>query len=302
MNRLPRTARPNPCVSGFILTPRAQVVAEHIGRLAVRALYHEAVLYPKPGLVSAVDCGAHRDMTLATFYRSLFALRSYFPAIAALGAALPSLRILQRRGLEAEAAMLRATGGVNTHRGAIFNLGLLCAAAGAVAATDERCTAAAVCAQVRRTWGRAIRRDLAAHRGETHGMRVMRSHGVGGARAEAAGGFRSVHRHGLPAFRAIAAWTFDRERASVQALFALIAHVDDSNLLWRGEREGLAFAQHGARQFLARGGVLANDWRATAVSLHHEFVRRGLSPGGSADLLAVTLFLDELETASRGAP
>ena len=302
MNRLPRTARKNPAAADAVVAPRSPGVTEHIGRLAVRALYHEAVLYPKPGLVSPVDCGAHRDMSIATFYRSLFALRSYFPAITALGADLPSLRVLQRRGMEAEAAMLRATNGVNTHRGAIFNLGLLCAAAGAVAATGERCTADAVCARVRRTWGRAIRDDLATAGGTAHGLCVMRTYGVGGARSEAAGGFRSVRKYALPAFRAIVARTRERERASAQALFVLIAHLDDSNLLWRGGREGLAFAQQNARYFLARGGVLAGDWRAMAVALHHAFVRRGLSPGGSADLLAVTLFLDELDTASRGAP
>jgi triphosphoribosyl-dephospho-CoA synthase len=302
MNCLPRIARKHPAAADVDVTPRPHGVTESIGRLAVRALYHEAVLYPKPGLVSPVDCGAHRDMSIATFYRSLFALRGYFPAIAALGADRPPLRILQRRGMEAEAAMLRATGGVNTHRGAIFNLGLLCAAAGAVAAAGERCTADAVCMRVRRTWGRAIRRDLATAGGATHGLRVLQTYGVGGARAEAAGGFRSVRRYALPAFRAVVARTCDRERASLQALFVLIAQLDDSNLLWRGEREGLAFAQHGARYFLARGGVLAGDWRATALRLHHAFVRRGLSPGGSADLLAVTLFLDELDPAPRGAP
>ena len=150
MNRFPRTARPHPGAAGFILTPRSQVVAEHIGRLAIRALYHEAALYPKPGLVSPVDGGAHRDMTISTFYRSLFALRGYFPAIAAMGAELPALPVLQRRGMEAETAMLRATNGVNTHRGAIFNLGLLCAAAGAVVATNATCSADAVCTKLRR--------------------------------------------------------------------------------------------------------------------------------------------------------
>ena len=302
MNRLPRTADKNQAAAEVVVTPRSHGVTEYIGRLAVRALYHEAVLYPKPGLVSPVDCGAHRDMSIATFYRSLFALRGYFPAIAALGVDLPPLRILQRRGLEAEEAMLRATGGINAHRGAIFNLGLLCAAAGAVAASGERCTADAVCARVRQTWGRAIRRDLASAGGTTHGLCVMRTYGVGGARSEAAGGFRSVRRYALPAFRAAVARTADRERASVQALFALIAQLDDSNLLWRGGSEGLAFAQRGARDFLARGGVLASDWRTTALHLHHAFIRRELSPGGSADLLAVTLFLDELDPAPRGAP
>ena len=247
----------------------------------MRALYHEAVLYPKPGLVSPVDCGAHRDMTIATFYRSLFALRGYFPAIAALGATSPPLLSLQRCGMEGETAMLRATDGVNVHRGAIFNLGLLCAAAGALTATGGACSAEATCAHVRRTWGREIRRDLATAAGETHGLRVRRAFGVGGARAEAAGGFGSVRAHALPALRAVLACTFDRERASVQGLFALIAHVADTNLMWRGGREGLAFAQCSARRFLARGGVLAHDWRTAAVALHHEFVRRGLSPGGA---------------------
>jgi triphosphoribosyl-dephospho-CoA synthase len=302
MTRLPSLAGPRPGAAGFILTPRSQVVAGHIGRLAIRALYHEAVLFPKPGLVSRVDRGAHRDMTIATFYRSLFALRGYFPAIAALGARRPPLPVLQRRGMEAEAAMLHATNGVNTHRGAIFNLGLLCAAAGALAAADARCTADAVCAQLRRSWGRAIRRDLATAGDATHGLRMARSFGVGGARSEAASGFRSVRIHALPAFRDAVTSTGERDRASVQALFALIAHVADTNLLWRGGREGLAFAQRGARYFLARGGVLAHDWRVTAVRLHHEFTRRGLSPGGSADLLAVTLFLDELDMASRAEP
>lgn len=301
MSRPTRRTRPSP-VPGFTLLPPAQVAAEHIGRLAVRALYHEAVLYPKPGLVSPVDSGAHRDMTIATFYRSLSALRGYFTAIAALGATSPPLRSLQRCGMGAETAMLLATDGVNVHRGAIFNLGLLCAAAGALTTTGGVCSAQALCAHVRRTWGREIRRDLPTAAGETHGSRVARAFGVGGARAEAAGGFRSVRAHALPAFRAVLARTFDRERASVQALFALIAYVADTNLMWRGGREGLAFAQSSARRFLAGGGVLADDWRAAAVALHQEFVRRRLSPGGSADLLAVTLFLDELETATRGAP
>ena len=232
----------------------------------MRALYHEAVLYPKPGLVSPVDRGAHRDMTIATFYRSLFSLRGYFPAIAALGARRPPLPVLQRRGMEAETAMLHATSGINTHRGAIFNLGLLCAAAGAVAAADTRCSADAVCAQLRRTWGRAIRRDLATAGDGTHGLRVARTSASAARAVRRPAAFARCALHALPAFRAAVTRTGDRERASVQALFALIAHVADTNLLWRGGREGLAFAQRGARHFLKRGGVLAADWRATAVA------------------------------------
>jgi triphosphoribosyl-dephospho-CoA synthase len=270
--------------------------AQRIGRLAVRALHHEAVLYPKPGLVSPVDSGAHADMTIATFYRSLFALRGYFPAIAALGAARAPWPVLQARGIAAEAAMLRATQGANTHRGAIFNLGLLCAGAGAVAASGRRVEANAACAWVRGAWGEEILGGLAAASNTTHGMQMMRTFGIGGARAEAAGGFRSVRRWALPVFRRTLAATGDAERASIQALFALVAQLADSNLLWRGGSGGLAWAQRNAAQFLAEGGALAPDWRARAVAVHRAFVARGLSPGGSADLLAVTHFLAALDT------
>ncbi|MEO8755752.1 MAG: triphosphoribosyl-dephospho-CoA synthase MdcB [Casimicrobiaceae bacterium] len=269
--------------------------AQRIGRHAVLALYHEAALYPKPGLVSALDSGAHADMTMATFYRSLFALRGYFPAIATLGTAGAPLAELQKTGIAAEAAMLRATRGVNTHRGAIFNLGLLCAATGALTAAGRPVTARAVCAQVRAAYGAEIRRALALALPVSHGLTVARMFGAGGARAEAAAGFPSVRSWSLPAYRVTFAVTGDRERASVHALFALIAHLADSNLLWRGGRDGLAWAQYQAAQFLADGGVLAPNWRDRAIAVHRAFVRRSLSPGGSADLLAVTLFLDALD-------
>lgn len=266
-----------------------------VGRLAVRALYHEIALYPKPGLVSPIDSGAHSDMSIATFYRSLVALRGYFPDIAQLGAARARWRVLQARGIAAEAAMLRATNGINTHRGAIFNLGLLCAAVGSLAEERIDVDARSVCAQVRLRYGDAIRRDSLEVPATSHGARMARALGITGARGEAASGFRSVRTWSLPAYRATIVATGDRERASVQALFTLIARVADSNLAWRGGSDGLAWAQRQAARFLDEGGVLAPDWRARAIDLHHAFVTRHLSPGGSADLLAVTLLLHALD-------
>ncbi|MGN6389705.1 MAG: triphosphoribosyl-dephospho-CoA synthase, partial [Burkholderiaceae bacterium] len=101
-----------------------------IGRVALGCLHDELTLYPKPGLVSPVDNGSHHDMTAATFLRSLFALRHYFVAIAGAGQENAPFATLRRLGIAAEARMLKATGGVNTHRGAIFTLGLLAAALG----------------------------------------------------------------------------------------------------------------------------------------------------------------------------
>lgn len=267
-----------------------------IGRQAITSLYREVALASKPGLVSPRDAGSHRDMDFRTFMRSLHSLRGYFPAIAACGAGFPGFAPLQRLGVAAEAEMLAATGGINTHRGAIFNLGLLCAAAGLLVATGSALTAEAACATVSLQWGHAIR--ASAPRGAaavSHGLEVARCYGSGGARAEAADGFPAAREVGLPAYRGALAAGCDTEAAALQALFALMAAVEDTNLLWRGGTAGLAFARREAAAFLADGGVLAGNWRQRADALHRAFVARRLSPGGSADLLGVTLFLDALE-------
>lgn len=282
--------------------PRAisaeRAATERIGRLAIRSLYREAALAPKPGLVSPSSQGSHRDMDFATFLRSLQSLRAYFPAIAACGVGRPSFVPLRELGIDAEAAMLAATGGVNTHRGAIFNLGLLCAAAGWLLAEGEEPGAAAACAVVKNVWGTEILAGLSLAPEAavfSHGLSVARRYGCGGARQEAAAGFPAALEVGLPAYRHALAATGDGELAAVQALFALIAELEDSNLLWRGGREGLAHGRQAARAFLAAGGVLAGDWQERAAAIDADFVARNLSPGGSADLLGVTLFLAELE-------
>jgi len=225
--------------------------------------------------------------------RSLFALRHYFPAIAAAGAAGASFTRLRALGLDAERRMLSVTGGVNTHRGAIFNLGLLAAAAGWQRAHPEHGRPATLGDTVRRHWGEAIVRPaiVAEAAPPSHGMRVAQCYGIGGARAEAAAGFPHVFGVGLPAFEHSLARHGDRRRAAVQCFFNLVAQLPDTNLLHRGGAEGLRFAQTAALDFLAAGGVAHPAWRTRAESVHRSFVARRLSPGGSADLLAATLFV-----------
>lgn len=278
--------------------PQVEQPAARIGRLAIRSLYREAALSPKPGLVSPSSQGSHRDMDFSTFLRSLQALRPYFPAITACGLRRPRFLALRLLGIEAEAAMLAATGGVNTHRGAVFNLGLLCAAAGRLLADGEVPGAAAACAMVKSAWGEEIIAGLAAASDTealSHGLAVARRYGSGGARQEAAAGFPAALDVGLPAYRHALAATGDGELAAVQALFALIAELEDTNLLWRGGRPGLAHGRQAAAGFLVAGGVMAADWREHAAAIDRNFVAQNLSPGGSADLLGVTLFLAELD-------
>ncbi len=273
------------------------VIAPHasfVGRLAVRSLYREVALAPKPGLVSPLDCGSHEDMNMATFMRSLFSLRTYFPAITACGAGAPGFESLRDLGIMAEGRMLAATRGVNTHRGAIFNLGLLCAAAGLLHARSIAVTADAACKLIKSQWGAAILSSGVEALPVSHGLLVARRYGSGGARREAADGFPAAREIGLPAYRAALADSGSEELAATQALFALIAVLDDTNLLWRGGSAGLHYARSAAQDFLDSGGVLARGWRDHAQAIHAEFVARRLSPGGSADLLGVTLFLHEL--------
>jgi triphosphoribosyl-dephospho-CoA synthase len=271
-----------------------------VGGIAARAvdcLLLELDTWPKPGLVSHVDRGSHDDMDAGTFRSSIAAIAPYLHALAEAGARGCGMDDLRHIGLDAEAAMLAATSGVNTHRGAIFGLGLLCAAAGAAAGRRIE-PATSLGDAVSRLWRGGI--VLGPGSRSSHGGRVRCRFGAGGARMEAAEGFPSIYGVGLPALRRGARLApDDREAMRVQACFALIATVEDTNLLHRGGLAGLRFAHRAARAFLDEGGVGRPGWRERAHGIHESFVARGLSPGGSADLLAMTLFVERTERIER---
>ena len=265
--------------------------AEWLGRLAALCLKVEVETFPKPGLVSHVDNGSHSDMDAGLLYRSADTLNMFFRELAIAGAAGAGMERLRVIGIAAESAMLEATGGVNTHRGAIFGLGLLCAAAGYRRAFGIRKPLGRLVAE---RWGKAILSGPVSLR--SHGAVAARRYGAGGARAEAACGFPSIVHIAVPALRAgrkVA--PHDEEAVRVQACMALIASIVDTNLLHRGGSEGLSFAQACASAFLAPGGIGCAGWRARAVEIHQAFMARNLSPGGSADLLAMAMFVDRLE-------
>jgi triphosphoribosyl-dephospho-CoA synthase len=275
------------------LAPDRRRLTADIGRLAVRSLYDELALYPKPGLVSPVDNGSHEDMSAQTFMRSMFALRHYFVAIAQAGSEGAGFEELKRLGIEAEQAMLAATGGINTHRGAIFALGLLCAAAGHCLAHDVRMTPEALRAVLLIEWGEALGAHAQITDSGSHGAQAAALHAASGAREEAALGLPSVFEIALPVLHRTLAARRGRECARIDALFALMAHISDSNVYYRRGREGAALVTHCARRFLERGGTAHAEWRRRAIACHRLFVRHRLSPGGAADLLAVTCFVHE---------
>jgi triphosphoribosyl-dephospho-CoA synthase len=279
-------------VVGVESAARTGLVAD----LAVHALLEEAKLTPKPALVDRRGGGAHDDMDLGMLFSSAYALHPTFRDLAtrAYGCA-PSrwlreeLAAIGRRG---EAAMFAVTGGVNTHRGAIWALGLLTAAAVMAPADVLLADIAALAGRV------ASFTDCCAPTEVSHGSLVTRRYGVSGARGEARRGFPNVVGVALPALRATREAGHPERLARLDALIALIARVDDTCLLHRGGRAVLKDAQAGARAVLAAGGNATTAGRRAVRSLETALLRHNASPGGSADLLAAALFLDALDRAA----
>ena len=269
--------------------PNARV----IGRAATLALYDELALAPKPGLVSFVDNGSHDDMNANTFMRSLFALRHYFAQIAALGEAHAPFEALEARGIAAETRMLAATGGVNTHRGAVFTLGLLCAAAGAARRNGNPADPLALRAALLRHWGDALR---ARSRRVSHlpGGIAARRHGLRSASEEAALGFPVLFETAAPTLADALRRGLDAQQARVNTLFAVMAVLDDSNIAHRGGLPGLRHAQRAARDFIVQGGTARPGGLEAAHALHRDFVARRLSPGGAADTLAAACWMQRV--------
>lgn len=267
------------------------------GGLAAEALRVEARLTPKPGLVDAARNGSHDDMDLALMLRSADALQEWFTALHLLGVSgTATTDSLVGLGVAAERAMMAETGGVNTHRGAIFLQGLAVSGAGAAAASDPGWGSADALAWVSR-WGTEMLEGWRAAHGDprSHGERAHALTGAGGARAEAASGFASVTTVALPAFRERLAVTRDEDAALRWALVHLMARVTDTNMITRGGVEGQRLVQAWASDLVSRqvgdAELVEELDRADAWFVQHRW-----SPGGSADLLALTWLLHRIET------
>lgn len=279
--------------------------AQTLGLAAVRALYAEVALEPKPGLVSFRDCGSHADMSAETFVRSLFALRGYFPRMAQAGRDGHPFGVLENLGKNAEARMLAATRGINTHRGAIFGLGLLCASAGQLQAQGMVFTPQHLRAVLLSTWGETLAHRARAARlavPDSNGQQAAQRFKLRSAGEEAAQAFPVLFEVTLPALQAaLQAGATDRA-ARVQALFATMAELDDTNCVHRGGMDGLRFVQTSARNFLDARGVMQTDWLLHARAIHTTFVERRLSPGGSADVLASACWVESLRRTTLAEP
>ncbi|GAA2531482.1 triphosphoribosyl-dephospho-CoA synthase [Winogradskya humida] len=278
-----------------MVTVTAPIAAQPtlLADLAVEALHAEARLTPKPGLVDRRGSGAHADMTLAMLAASAEALRPAFAACAQAAASIPLGAALRARigavGRAGETRMVQATGGVNTHRGALWALGLLTAGAAARGGIEAIVGFAAELARLPDA-------DAPAPDPRAHGRLARLRYGAAGAAGEARAGFPHVTDVALPALHNARAQGATEDQARLDALLALMTRVDDTCLLHRGGPAGLTAVQAGAAAVLAAGGTATGAGQAALAALDEHTARAGLSPGGSADLLAAALFLDALES------
>ena len=269
-------------------------VADYAGR----AVLTELLVTPKPGLVDRRNSGAHHDMDFQTFLASARAIAPWWRRFVekgreTAGAPVDALLPLVRpTGVLCEQAMFQATRGVNTHKGAIFSLGLLCVGAGRLAAHRIALTRERLCAQVAHMCAGIVERELGGQREpRTAGERVFRRHGLGGARSEAASGFALVRAAALPAYDELRRSGYRDEVALLQVLLRLLAVNADTNVVSRGGLEGLEYVRHYARRLLREGGALAPDGMEKMAAFDDALIARRLSPGGCADLLGVAWFL-----------
>ena len=266
--------------------------SEGLSELAWQSLIAEAELTPKPGLVDGRGSGSHSDLSLDLMRRSADAIAPYFTRIALASAESQmntSLRaVVASIGREAEVAMLRATSGSNAHKGAIWVLGLLVCAASLSEGSDSEFVAEAAGYLARLP-------DRARPRAVSHGDVVLERYGASGARGEAYGNFPHVAKIGLPALRAARKSGRTERDSRLAALLAIMSHLDDTCVLYRGGPEAQKIVHEGAARVIKVGGPGSPKGNAALIALGQELVSQRISPGGSADLLAATLFLDALE-------
>ncbi|EAN6136376.1 triphosphoribosyl-dephospho-CoA synthase [Salmonella enterica subsp. enterica serovar Newport] len=269
--------------------------------LAWRAMLTEVNLSPKPGLVDRLNCGAHKDMALADFHRSAEAIRHWLPRFMEYGASctrLPPESVLaglRPLGMACEAAMFRATAGVNTHKGSIFSLGLLCAAIGRLYQLRQPIAAETLCATAADFCRGLTTRELRQNNLQlTAGQRLYQQLGLTGARGEAEAGYPLVIRHALPHYRTLLAQGRDPELALLDTLLLLMSLNGDTNVASRGGADGLRWLQQQAAVLLQQGGIRTPDDLVYLHRFDQQCIERNLSPGGSADLLIVTWFLAQI--------
>ncbi len=273
---------------------------QKVGQYLTQAILLEVSTHPKPGLVTRLSNGAHKDMSIFTFMMSSAVLSKAFNDLQDIGQAHRGTLVelfckLRSYGVGAEAELLRVTKGVNTQRGILFAGGIVSAVSGY--AMNMGLSRDALLPLIKEMAAGLVARELKNldHAAMTAGEKLYYKYGITGIRGEVENGFPSVVNYGLPALED----AFDKgatiNDALVHALISLMTVVEDSNVIWRTDYDTLLEVRRIAKNILSLGSVFTEKGRMAIAETERYFLQRRISPGGSADLLSVTITLYLLE-------
>lgn len=275
---------------------------EQLAAYATRAVLYEVTTSPKPGLVDRYTNGAHDDMDIFTFMSSTSALTKGFSEIGECahnfnGSGEALFQDLRPIGMAMESSMFKATHGVNTHKGIIFSLSLSIAAAVQVNKVSQP-TAEKISEYIK-SMTRGVSKELHEN-GETaemtHGKEIYKSYGFKGIRGEAEDGFPTVMNYGLETLRIAKDTLSNKNDVFIETLFSIMTVCEDSNIISRHAPETLYEIQLVAKNFLDSGGMSQKNAIEMIEKMDCDFTERNISPGGSADLLVITIFLGLVES------
>lgn len=273
---------------------------QKVGQYLTQAILLEVSTHPKPGLVTRLSNGAHKDMSIFTFMMSSAVLSKAFNDLQDIGQAhrgtLAELFCkLRSYGVGAEAELLRVTKGVNTQRGILFAGGIVSAVSGY--AMNMGLSRDALLPMIKEMAAGLVARELKNldHAAMTAGEKLYYKYGITGIRGEVENGFPSVVNYGLPALEDAFNKGATINDALVHALISLMTVVEDSNVIWRTDYDTLLEVQRIAKNILSLGSVFTEKGRMAIAETERYFLQRHISPGGSADLLSVTITLYLLE-------
>lgn len=244
--------------------------------LATQALQQELDTTPKPGLVDKQDNGAHKDMDYALMCKSIKILHPYFTRLAETGFQkdLPQVREIQSIGLEAEKAMLESTNGVNTHKGALFAMGLLLVSSANLlynnTLTEE---------SLRKTISSLAKQFPTPQ--NTHGSEVLKENKIVGALDNAILAYPDLFDTWLPYYKSIKTDTYSLHKT----LLFIMTSLEDSNVYYRRGKQMAQIVKQQAKALLESFSSFALE------KMNRDFVKENVSPGGAADMLSLTLFV-----------
>lgn len=273
-------------MSKLLILENKSKLVKSVAEIAVQSLLDEVNLTPKPGLVDQLDSGAHDDMSLDQMRASANSLEETFLDIATISYDRKPSQDLREEiaaiGRNGEKRMYEVTNGVNTHKGAIWAIGLLVSAFSTGAGKlniDEILNTAGKIARFPDRYN--------PNTSITNGNRVKKKFRVDGAKEQAEQGFPHIRQYSIPALIHAKLIGMPEEDARKYSLLSLIAHLDDTCILHRGGMEALVYAKNEAKK------ILKTETLTEMRVLNQAFIERNISPGGSADLLAATLFLEQ---------